>query len=65
MEFQFESVMNLYLSNNENYSTQGGRVSVSTFDAGTVEDFLFFMRRRPRGHGLSLNIPNRDIYRGD
>ena len=61
---EVESVMDLYLSTEEDYSGQGGRVSMSTFDAGTVDDYLDFMRRRPRGHPLALDIPNRDHYRG-
>ena len=56
--------MDLYLSLDEDYSSQGGRVSLSSFDAGTVDDYLDFMRRRPRGHGLALDIPDRDNYRG-
>ena len=60
-----ESVMDLYLSSDDDFTGQGGRISVSTFDAGTVDDYLDFMRRRPRGHGLAINIPNRNIYRGN
>ena len=37
---------------------------LSSFDAGTIADYYAFLQRRPNGHGLSLNIPDRENIRG-
>ena len=37
----------------------------STFDEGTITDYLAFMRHRPNGHGLVIDIPERGDIRGE